>query len=157
MSAQVVIKGNLTQEPELRYTSKGTALVRFGVAVDRRWINKTSGQQEESVSFFEVAAWETLAEHCAASLRKGMRVIVEGRLEQDSWVGDDGVKRSSVEVRADDVGPSLRWQEAQVNSVRRGQPAGRWDMEPGKPSAAGPTPEVSTETPQTPPADDDSF
>ncbi len=122
----VTLVGNLTRDPELRYTPSGAATCQFGLAVNRRWQNKTNNEWEEATSFFNVVAWRELAENVGESLQKGARVLVTGRLEQRSWDTPDGEKRSVVEVIADEVGPSLRWATAQVvrNERRGGQEAG---------------------------------
>lgn len=117
----VTIVGNLTRDPELRYTPSGAATCQFGLAVNRRWQNKNNNEWEEATSFFNVVAWRELAENVGESLQKGARVLVTGRLEQRSWETPDGEKRSVVEVIADEVGPSLRWATAQVvKNERRG-------------------------------------
>lgn len=115
----VTIVGNLTREPELRFTNTGRGMAQFGVAVNRRWQNRQSGEWEEQVSFFNVTAWGDLGENCAASLAKGSRVIVNGRLEQRSYETQQGEKRSVVEIIADEVGPSLRWARAEVTRNER--------------------------------------
>lgn len=122
----VTIVGNLTRDPELRYTPSGAATCQFGLAVNRRWQNKTNNEWEEATSFFNVVAWRELAENVGESLQKGSRVLVTGRLEQRSWDTPDGEKRSVVEVIADEVGPSLRWATAQVvrNERRSGPESG---------------------------------
>lgn len=109
----VTVIGNITRDPELRFTASGQATANFGLAVNRRWQNKQTNEWEEAVSFFNVVTWRELAENCAESLRKGSRVFVTGRLEQRSWE-QDGEKRTAVEIVADDAGPSLRWATAQV-------------------------------------------
>jgi len=106
---QTVLSGNLTRDPEIRYLKDGTATCTFGVAVDRRWQDRATGEWAEATSFFDVACWRELAEHAALSLTRGARVLVAGRLEQRSWSGDDGRVRSRVELVADDVGCSLRF------------------------------------------------
>ena len=108
----VTIVGNMTRDPELRYTAKGVPVTDFGVA----W-NTKDKDGNESVSFFDVTCWRDLAEHVAESLGKGMRVVVYGRLEQDTWENDDGDKRSKVKVIADEVAPSLRWAVATVEKT----------------------------------------
>lgn len=118
MSSNTTIVGNITREPELRFTPSGQANTRFGVAVNRRWQNKQTNEWEESVSFFDVTCWRELAENVSDSLTKGTRVIVTGRLEQRSWE-QDGQKRSAVEIIADEVAPSLRWATAQVVKAER--------------------------------------
>lgn len=121
----VTIVGNITRDPELRYTPSGAATCQFGLAVNRRWQNKTNNEWEEATSFFNVVAWRELAENVGESLQKGARVLVTGRLEQRSWETPDGEKRSVVEVIADEVGPSLRWATAQVvKNERRGSSDG---------------------------------
>ena len=104
-----VLSGNLTRDPEIRYLKDGTATCSFGVAVDRRWQDKATGEWAEVTSFFDVVCWRELAEHVALSLTRGSRVLLAGRLEQRSWSGDDGRVRSRVELVAEDVGCSLRF------------------------------------------------
>jgi single-strand DNA-binding protein len=117
----VTIVGNLTRDPELRYTPSGQANATFGVAVNRRWQNRQTNEWEERVSFFNVVCWREMADNVAESLAKGARVVVTGRLEQRSWETDNGEKRSVVEIVADEIGPSLRWATAQITrNERRG-------------------------------------
>ena len=113
----VTLIGNLTRDPELRYTTGGRGVASFGLACNRRY--QQNGEWQEQVSFFNVVAWGSLGENVAASLTKGTRVIVTGRLEQRSWETQDGEKRSVVEVVADEVGPGLRWAQAQVERNER--------------------------------------
>jgi single-strand DNA-binding protein len=115
----VTIVGNLTRDPEIRYTREGQANCSLGVAVNRRWMNRTTQEWEEATSFFDVTCWRELAENVALTLSKGMRVVVTGRLEQRSWETDDGEKRSKVEIQADDVAPSLRFATADVTKTER--------------------------------------
>jgi len=117
----VTLVGNLAREPELRFTTTGRPSASFGLAVNRRW--QKDGEWQEQVSFFNVVAWGDLAENAAASLTKGSRVIVTGRLEQRSYDTKDGEKRSVVEVVADEIGPSLRWARAEVERIERDKPA----------------------------------
>ena len=117
----VTVIGNVTRDPELRFTASGQASATFGLAVNRRWQNRQTNEWEEKVSFINVVCWRELAENAAESLHKGSRCIVVGRLEQRSWETNDGEKKSIVEVVADEVGPSLRWASAQVvRNERRG-------------------------------------
>ena len=117
----VTLVGNVTRDPELRYTAGGAAKVAFGLAVNRRWQNRQTQEWEEQVSFFNVVAWREMAENVAESVAKGSRVVVTGRLEQRSWETENGEKRTVVEVNADDIGPSLRWATAQITrNERRG-------------------------------------
>jgi single-strand DNA-binding protein len=117
----VVLIGNVTRDPELRFTPSGQATASFGLAVNRRWQNRQTQEWEEATSFFDVVCWRELAENVSESVTKGARIIVTGRLEQRSWETPDGDKRSKVEVVADELGPSLRWATAQVvKNERRG-------------------------------------
>ncbi|MGL5935870.1 MAG: single-stranded DNA-binding protein [Cetobacterium sp.] len=121
----VTVVGNATRDPELRFTASGQANCSFGLAVNRRWQNKQTNTWEEAVSYFTVVAWRELAENAAESVHKGTRVVVTGRLDQRSWDGQDGQKRSVVEITADEIGPSLKWATAVVtrNERRDAQPA----------------------------------
>lgn len=121
----ITVIGNLTSDPELRFTPSGQATASFGVAVNRRWQNRQTQEWEEATSFFDVVCWRDLADNVSESLTKGARVIVSGRLEQRSWEGQDGEKRSKVEIIADEVGPSLRWATAQVTKTDRRSPDGQ--------------------------------
>jgi single-strand DNA-binding protein len=101
--AQVSFAGNLTDDPELRHTEGGIATATLRVAV--------SGRREGEPSFFTVVVWRDQAEHAAASLSRGSRVVV-GRLQQRAWTAEDGSARQMVEVVAEELGPSLRWATA---------------------------------------------
>ncbi len=114
----ITIVGNITRDPELRYTPSGQANVRLGVAVNRRWQDRNSGEWQEATSFFDVIAWRELAENVNESLKKGARVVVTGRLEQRTWE-QEGNKRSVVEIIADEIAPSLRWATAKVEKTDR--------------------------------------
>ena len=108
----VQIVGNVTRDPELRYTPSGASVTNFSIAWNRRY--ERNGQQVEEVNFFDIVCWGTLADNVAASVTKGVRVIVEGRLDQRSWETPQGEKRSKVEITADEVSPSLRWASVEV-------------------------------------------
>src|SRR5437899_3742534 len=100
----ITVVGNVTRDPELRFTPSGQANTRIGVAVNRRWQDKTSGEWQEATSFFDVVCWRELAENVSESLSRGARVLVTGRLEQRTYE-KEGEKRSVVEIIADEVGP----------------------------------------------------
>lgn len=119
----VSLVGNVTRDPELRFTNTGQATATFGLAVNRRWQNRQTQEWEEATSFFDVVCWREMAENVAESLTRGARVIVSGRLEQRSWETPDGDKRSKVEVVADEIGPSIRWATAQVTKNERRAPS----------------------------------
>ena len=120
----ITISGNITRDPEMRYTPSGVSKVSFGVAVNRSWRNQQTQEWEEQTSFFNVVAWRQLAENASATLTKGTRVVVSGRLEQRSWETEAGEKRSIVEVVADDIAPSLRFATAEIHKVERSGPGG---------------------------------
>jgi len=118
----VTVVGNITRDPELRFTPSGQATASFGLAVNRRWMNRQTQEWEESTSFFDVVCWQQMAENASESLAKGSRVIVTGRLDQRSWETPDGDKRSKVEIVADEIGPSLRWATASITKNERRGP-----------------------------------
>ena len=126
---QITVVGNLTRDPELRYTPTGSAVVKFGLAVNRSYTNR-NGDKVEQTDFFNVVAWRQLGENIAESLKTGARVMVTGRLSSRSWETEDHQKRTSVEIEADEVGPSLRWATAQVTKATRGTP-GEWQGDNG--------------------------
>ena len=111
--------GNVTRDPELRFTPSGQGVASFGIAVNRKWQNRQTNEWEEATSFFDVVAWGSLGENVAESVTKGARLIVVGRLDQRSWESDSGEKRSKVEIVADEIGPSLRWATAEVSKNER--------------------------------------
>jgi single-strand DNA-binding protein len=113
----VTLIGNLTREPEIRFTNNGRAITTFGLAVSRRY--QVNGEWQENTSFFNVVVWGQTGENVAHSLHKGARVVVAGRLEQRSYETQDGDKRNVVEVVADEIGPSLRWATATVERTDR--------------------------------------
>ena len=119
----ITVVGNITRDPEMRFTPSGVSKVTFGVAVNRSWRNQQTQEWDEQTSFFNVVAWRQLAENVGASLAKGSRVVVTGRLEQRSWETEQGEKRSIVEIVADDVSASLRFATAEVHKVERSGPS----------------------------------
>jgi single-strand DNA-binding protein len=118
----VTIVGNLTRDPELRFTPTGQATATFGVAVNRVWTDRQSQERKEATSFLDVVCWGQLAENAAQSLTRGTRVIVSGRLDQRSWENQEGEKRSKIEITADEVSPSLRWATAEITKNERRSP-----------------------------------
>ncbi len=99
---RVILIGNLTRDPELRFTPSGSPVAGFGLAVNRTYTNK-QGEKVENVDFFNIVVWAKLAELCAEYLKKGRPVALEGRLSSRSWETEDGQKRSVVEVVAENV------------------------------------------------------
>ena len=99
---KVQLIGNLTRDPELRYTPSGSAVCTFGIATNRTWTTD-SGEKREEVDFHNIVAWRKLAELCSQFLTKGRKVYVEGRLSTRSWTGQDGQQKSRTEVVIDDM------------------------------------------------------
>ena len=115
----ITLVGRLTADPELKFTNSGKAVVKFTIAVDRRWQNKQTKEWETKASFFNVQVWDKLAEHVASSINKGHRVIVTGVMEQRTWETDSGEKRSIFEVTADAVGPDLRFVTCELHNANQ--------------------------------------
>jgi single-strand DNA-binding protein len=117
---QVTLVGNLTDDPELRFTPSGVAVASFRIAVNQRlWDGE--GWKDGEPSFFRVNVWRDQAEHVNRSLSKGSRCVVVGRIKSRSWETPEGQRRSAVEVEADDVAASLRF--APVTPARSGRKA----------------------------------
>ena len=117
----LTIIGNLTADPELRSISTGTSVCNFTIASTPRVLDRRSGQWEDGQPLFmRCSAWRELADHCAQSLSKGMRVIAQGRLQQRSYQANDGTNRTVVEMQVDEIGPSLRYATAQVTRQSSG-------------------------------------
>lgn len=127
---KVMLIGNLTRDPEMRYTPQGAAVCTFGVATNRSWTTE-SGEKKEDAEFHNIVAWNKLAEICSQLLKKGRKVYVEGRLSTRSWQGQDGTQKQRTEVvitdmvildkRTDEVGgevdipePGVQAQEAPI-------------------------------------------
>jgi single-strand DNA-binding protein len=116
----LTITGNLTADPELRFTAAGIAVAAFTVAASRRVKDPETGQwQDGDTLFLRCSAWRDLADHAAESLTKGMRVIVTGRLKQRQYETPDGDKRTVYEIDVDDLGPSLKWATAKIAKTSR--------------------------------------
>ena len=114
----VTIIGNLTNEPELTYTTNGQAKLSFGVASNHVWYDQ-DGEKQEKPSYFNIVAWRYLAENSARTLEKGIPVVVYGRLEQRSFEDKDGNKRSVVEVVAEDIAISTKGLETIERRARQ--------------------------------------
>jgi single-strand DNA-binding protein len=133
------ITGNLTDDPELVYTSSGQPVCNFRLAVTPR-VRDGNGWKDGETSFFRISAWRDLAEHLADSLAKGDRAIVLGQLKTRAWETPEGDKRSVVEVTAEEAGPSLRWATAKPQRATQPntKPAGRaTTTHPAEPRTAG--------------------
>ncbi len=116
----VTVIGNLTNDPELRFTPSGAAVASFTVASSSRVLDKTTNEWKDGDTvFMRCSVWRQYAENVAESLTKGTRVIVSGRLKQRSYEPRECEKRTVIELEVDDVGPALRFATAKVNRVQR--------------------------------------
>jgi len=122
---RVMLLGNLTRDPELRYTPGGTAVCNFGVATNRRWTT-SNGEEKEAAQFHRIVAWSQLAELCAQLLFKGAKVYVGGRIQYREWTGDDNVKRQTTEIVIDDM---ILLSSRDETSYDSGQEEGDEDLE----------------------------
>ena len=129
----ITIAGNLTRDPELRFTTGGKGVCNFSVASGRRY--QVNGEWQEQTTFFDVTAWAPIGENAAASLQKGQRVVVIGRMESRDWEDQEGNKRKSFSIIADEVAVSLRWARATVEKVVR--EGGNGGSKPSQPAPAG--------------------
>jgi single-strand DNA-binding protein len=121
----VTVIGNLTADPELRFTPSGAAVASFTVASTPRTFDKQSGEWKDGEALFlRCNIWRQAAENVAESLTRGARVIVNGRLKQRSFETREGEKRTVVELDVDEIGPSLRYATAKINKVSRGGGSG---------------------------------
>ncbi|HKN54101.1 MAG TPA: single-stranded DNA-binding protein [Amycolatopsis sp.] len=117
----ITVVGNLTSDPELRFTPSGAAVANFTVASTPRTLDRASGEWKDGEALFlRCNIWRQAAENVAESLTRGARVVVQGRLKQRSFETKEGEKRTVVELEVDEIGPSLRYATAKVNKVSRG-------------------------------------
>ncbi|MGZ6792743.1 MAG: single-stranded DNA-binding protein [Mycobacteriales bacterium] len=117
----ITVVGNLTADPELRFTPSGAAVANFTVASTPRTFDKASNEWKDGEALFlRCSIWRQAAENVAESLQKGMAVIVQGRLKQRSYETKEGEKRTVYELDVDEVGPSLKWATAKINRTQRG-------------------------------------
>ncbi|SNR44559.1 single-strand binding protein [Haloechinothrix alba] len=152
------IVGTLTADPELRFTPRGSAVVNFTVACNKRFYNKETGQWEDrDATFLRCNLWNQAAENVAESLSKGQRVMVMGELKQRSFETKDGEKRTTFEVEATEVGPSLKWATATVNKVSRNGGGGGFAPAPAEDPWAAPPASNSQGTAWTPGPDEPPF
>ena len=133
----ITLVGNITDDPELRFTPGGAAVANFTVAVNRRQPDKNGGWEDKLDGFFRCNCWREMAENVAETLQKGTRVVLVGRLQQRSWEDGEGNRRSTIEVQVDEIGPSLRWATAQVQKSSRSGGEGRGSQGWGNRPPAG--------------------
>ena len=117
------LAGNLTRDPELRFSTKGTAWCTAGFAVNRRCRLDDGGYEDLLPEFYELVCFGDLAEHVAECLSKGDRVVVTGRVETETWTGHDGTERTTAKLVADDLGVSLRFAAVTLERTRRSAPS----------------------------------
>ncbi len=121
----ITVVGNLTADPELRFTPSGAAVASFTVASTPRTFDRNSNEWKDGEALFlRCSIWRQAAENVAESLTRGMRVIVQGRLKQRSYETREGEKRTVIELDVDEVGPSLKYASAKVNRTQRGSTGG---------------------------------
>ncbi|MFL0410125.1 single-stranded DNA-binding protein [Microbacterium paludicola] len=145
----ITVVGNLTADPELRYTQNGLPVANFTIASTPRNFDRASGEWKDGEALFlRASVWREFAEHVAGSLTKGMRVIAQGRLRQRSYEDREGQKRTSIELEIDEIGPSLRYATAQVTRAAGGQGGGGGQGQFG--GGAQPRQQVSEEPWSTP-------
>ncbi|HET8957252.1 MAG TPA: single-stranded DNA-binding protein [Microcella sp.] len=121
----ITVVGNLTADPELRYTQNGLAVANFTIASTPRTYDRQSNEWKDGEALFlRASVWRDFAEHVASSLTKGMRVVAQGRLKQRSYETKEGEKRTTIELEIDEIGPSLRYATAQVTRSSGGGGAG---------------------------------
>lgn len=112
---KVYLLGNLTRDPELKYTNEGMAIAEMGIAVNKRW-RDANGEENNIVDYFNITAWNNLAENCGANLKKGDRIIASGHLNLRTWENKDGKKYNIVSITADLVAISLEFSSKNNNS-----------------------------------------
>jgi single-strand DNA-binding protein len=121
----ITVVGNLTSDPELRYTQNGLAVANFTIASTPRNFDRASNDWKDGEALFlRASVWREFAEHVAGSLTKGSRVIATGRLKQRSYETKEGEKRTSIELEVDEIGPSLRYATAQVTRAASSREGG---------------------------------
>lgn len=136
----ITVVGNLTADPDLRFTPSGAAVANFTVASTPRVFDRQSNEWKDGDALFlRCNIWREAAENVAESLTRGSRVIVTGRLRQRSFETREGEKRTVYEVEVDEVGPSLRYATAKINKVSRGGGGGGFGGGGGVPASAGPS------------------
>jgi len=137
----MTVVGNLTADPELRFTPSGAAVANFTVASTPRKFNAQTNQWEDmDALFMRCNIWRQAAENVAESLTRGSRVVVTGRLRQRSYDTKEGEKRTVVELEVDEIGPSLKYATAKVNKVSRGGGGGFGGNQGGSQASGGDDP-----------------
>jgi single-strand DNA-binding protein len=137
----ITVVGNLTADPELRFTPSGAAVASFTIASTPRTIDRATNEWKDGEALFlRCSIWRQAAENVAESLQRGMRVVAQGRLKQRSYETREGEKRTVVEMEVDEIGPSLRYATAKVNRTQRGSSSGGFGASGSEGSAASDDP-----------------
>lgn len=148
-TTNLTIVGNLTADPELRYTQNGLPVANFTIAVTPRIFDKKTNEwKDQETKFVRASVWRQFAENVAASLSKGTRVVATGNLKQRNYQDREGNQRSSMELEIDEIGASLKHATATVQRVQSGsgQPAGSWSV-PATPAQSAPADTWATAQP----------
>ena len=133
----ITIVGNLTNDPELRFTPSGSAVANFTIASTPRTFDKQSNEWKDGETLFlRASVWREAAENVAESLTKGMRVIAQGRLQSRSYETKEGEKRTVIEFEVDEIGPSLKYANAKVNRTQRKEGGSGYSNKPAATDAA---------------------
>ncbi|MDD3819161.1 MAG: single-stranded DNA-binding protein [Actinomycetota bacterium] len=117
---QIFLLGNLTRDPEIKYTNEGTAITEMGIAVNKKWIDR-NGKESESVDFFNITSWNYLAENCASTLKKGDRILVSGHVNLRSWENKEGKKFNITSITADVIAVSLEFNQIKIIAKNDGE------------------------------------
>lgn len=142
----ITVVGNLTSDPELRYTQNGLAVANFTIASTPRSYDRASNEWKDGEALFlRASVWRDVAEHVAGSLTKGSRVVATGRLKQRSYETREGEKRTAIELEVDEIGPSLRYATAQVTRASGGSGGGAGRGQVGGGGAGGGRPQSSSQ------------
>ena len=129
----ITVVGNLTADPELRYTQNGLPVANFTIASTPRTFDRQANEWKDGDALFlRASVWREFAEHVAGSLTKGMRVVAQGRLRQRSYQDREGNNRTSIELEVDEIGPSLRYATAQVTRAASGGAGGGGGQRPAQ-------------------------
>ncbi|MFF2772922.1 single-stranded DNA-binding protein [Streptomyces bacillaris] len=161
----ITVVGNLTADPELRYTQNGLAVADFTIASTPRTFDRQANEWKDGEALFlRASVWREFAEHVAGSLTKGSRVIAQGRLKQRSYETKEGEKRTSIELEIDEIGPSLRYATAQVTRAQSSGRGAAGGFGGGAPAVEEPwaasapaDPSAGADVWNTPPADETPF
>jgi single-strand DNA-binding protein len=154
----ITVVGNLTADPELRFTPSGAAVASFTIASTPRQFDRNTNEWKDGEALFlRCSIWRQAAENCAESLTRGMRVIASGRLKQRSFETREGEKRTVIELDVDEIGPSLKYASAKVNKTQRGSSGGGFGSSGGSSGGSAPSDDPWGSAPQSSGGSDGGF